>query len=128
MRKKGSKSKVYSSEFKIAVIEKMRKERLSYHEVMREFFPWMPDRNFRFIKTWERIYLEEGPEGLMKERRGRATKADNPKIGRPPKLGKAVEEDLIAEVQRLRMENEYLKKLHALALSKIKSENETKPE
>ena len=42
-------------------------------------------------------------EGLMKERRGRGSK------GRPPKLDTKVEEDLIAENQRLRMENEYLK-------------------
>ena len=31
-------------------------------------------------------------------------------------MDKQVEEDLIAEVQRLRMENEYLKKLRALVL------------
>ena len=54
--------------------------------------------------------LEEGPEGLYVERRGRGSK------GRPPKLEKKVEEDLIAEVQRLRAENDYLKKLNALVL------------
>jgi len=27
------------------------------------------------IRLWERIFLEEGAEGLMKERRGRACKA-----------------------------------------------------
>ena len=36
--------------------------------------------------------------------------------GRPKKLPKAVEEDLLAEVQRLRAENEYLKNLQALVL------------
>ena len=66
---------------------------------------------FRSIQRWERIYLEEGAEGLMKERRGRGSK------GRPPKLDTKVEEDLIAENQRLRMENEYLKKLSALVLA-----------
>ena len=54
---------------------------------------------------------EEGPEGLSVERRGRSSK------GRPPKhLPKQVEEDLLAEVQRLRAENDDLKNLQALVL------------
>jgi transposase len=44
------------------------------------------------------------------ERRGRGSK------GRPKQLPKAVEEDLLAEVQRLCAENEYLKNLQALVL------------
>ena len=56
-------------------------------------------------------------EGLMKERRGRAGAASGTKKGRPPKLDRKVEEDLIAENQRLRMEIEYLKKLSALVLA-----------
>ena len=35
-------------------------------------------------------------------------------------------EDLLEEVQRLRMENEYLKKLNALVQERIKRENEKK--
>ena len=69
------------------------------------------------IKRRERIFLEEGAEGLMKERRGRACKASGSNKGRPPKLDRKVEEDLIAENQRLRMEIEYLKKLSALVLA-----------
>ena len=61
----------------------------------------------KIIERWERIYLEEGSEGLAIERRGRSSK------GRPPKQ---VEEDLLAEVQRLRAENDYLKNLQALVL------------
>ena len=45
----------------------------------------------------------------MKERRGRACKASGSNKGRPSKLDRKVEEDLIAENQRLRMEIEYLK-------------------
>ena len=41
-------------------------------------------------------------------------------------LSKETEEDLIAENQRLRMENEYLKKLNALVQERIKRENKKK--
>ena len=52
----------------------------------------------------------------MKERRGKGS------TGRPPKLDKKVEEDLIAENQRLRMEIEYLKKLDALVRKREQNE------
>ena len=42
------------------------------------------------------------------------------------KLNKDIEEDLIAENQRLRMEKEYLKKLNALVQERIKRENKKK--
>ena len=61
------------------------------------------------LHRWERIFLEEGAEGLMKERRGRACSTSGTRKGRAPKLDKNIEEDLIAENQRLRMEIEYLK-------------------
>ena len=49
----------------------------------------------KIIERWKRIYLEEGPEGLAIERRGRSSK------GRPPKqLPKQVEEDLLADAKR----------------------------
>ena len=119
MRKKGSKNKVYGAEFKIGVIMDMREHHLSYHETVRKYELGNDKtggaRNM--LQRWERIYLEEGAEGLMKERRGRACAASGARKGRPPKLDKKVEEDLIAENQRLRMEIEYLKKLSALVLA-----------
>ena len=54
--------------------------------------------------------MEEGPEVLAVEGRGRRS------TGRPKKLTSKVEEDLLAEVQRLRAENAYLKNLQALVL------------
>ena len=117
MGKKGEKSKKYSPEFKISVIMDMRNNHLGYRETMRKYFPQLQEAGFKFVKKWERIYLEEGAEGLMKERRGRACKASGTRKGRPPKLDKKVEEDLIAENQRLRMEIDYLKKLSALVLA-----------
>ena len=96
----------YSGKFKQTVIEDIRKNHLSYSEAMQKY----GIGGKMSIQRWERIYLEEGPEGLCIERRGLGSK------GRPPKLDKQVEKDLIAEVQRLRAENDYLKKLNALVL------------
>ena len=118
MGKTGRKNKRYSTEFKMCVIMDMREHRLSYHETVRKHWGTKTHsedcKYIKIVKRWERIYLEEGAEGLMKERRG---KSCGSKQGRPPKLHKKVEEDLIAENQRLRMEIEYLKKLSALVLA-----------
>ena len=119
MAKKGQIFKKYSAEFKSSVILDMREHRMSYHETVRKY-KLGDDRQGGarlMLQRWERIYLEEGAEGLMKERRGRACKASGSNKGRPPKLNRKVEEDLIAENQRLRMEIEYLKKLSALVLA-----------
>ena len=109
MSKKGQNYKNYSSEFKISVIMDMREHKLSYSETVRKYN--LGELQFggarRMLQRWERIFLEEGAEGLMKERRGRACKASGTRKGRPPKLDKKVEEDLIAENQRLRMEIDY---------------------
>lgn len=116
MKKKGSKNKKYSAEFKISVIIDMREHHLGYCETARKYDIGDPKLGgaVHTIQGWERIFLEEGAEGLMKERRGRACKASGTRKGRPPKLDKKIEEDLIAENQRLRMEIDYLKKLSAL--------------
>lgn len=100
---KGVPNKRYTPEFKKLVVETMQKEKMSYRETARQF----EIRDVKRVAAWERIYLEEGPEGLAVERRGRK--------GRPPKqLPTEVEEDLLAEVQRLRAEVDYLKNLQAL--------------
>ena len=119
MAKKIAKQKNYSAEFKIRVIMDMREHHLGYCETARKYDLGDPKKGtcVHTLQRWERIYLEEGAEGLMKERRGRACKASGTNKGRPPKLDRKVEEDLIAENQRLRMEIEYLKKLSALVLA-----------
>ena len=118
MAKRGQNFRKYSAEFKISVILDMREHNLGYNETIRKYWDdGLVSNHFQQIKLWERIYLEEGAEGLMKERRGRACKATGTRKGRPPKLDRKVEEDLIAENQRLRMEIEYLKKLSALVLA-----------
>ena len=103
---KGIPNKRYTADFKKQVSETMMAEKMSYCETARRFEISSDTR----IKDWERVYLTEGPEGFSVERRGRESK------GRPKKLPTAVEEDLLAEVQRLRAENAYLKNLQALVL------------
>ena len=114
---KGVPNKRYTGEFKQRVIETMMKEKLSYCEAARQFEVGDDKR----VAAWERIYLEEGPAGLYIERRGRRSK------GRPPKkLKPEVEEDILAEVQRLRAENAYLKKLNALVAERVRQEKKRK--
>ena len=119
MSKKGQIQRKYSPEFKIRVIMDMREHHLGYCETARKYDLGDPKKGtcVHTLQRWERIFLEEGAEGLMKERRGRACKASGSNKGRPPKLDRKVEEDLIAENQRLRMEIEYIKKLSALVLA-----------
>jgi transposase-like protein len=119
---KGVPNKRYMGEFKQQVIEDMRDNNLGYNETMRKYEITAKEA----ISKWERIYLEEGPAGLYVERRGRGSKIGTPNIGRPRKMDKKVEEDLIAEVQRLRMENAYLKKLNALVQQREESEKKTR--
>ena len=119
---RGKINQKYTGEFKQKVVEHMRDNTLSYRETERIFE--IPSRNR--VQKWERIYLEEGAAGLYVERRGRGSSAEGIRKGRPPKLEKNVEEDLIAENQRLRMELDYLQKLNALVQQRQLQERKRK--
>ena len=110
----------YSGKFKQNVVEYMHNNHLSATEAAVHFN--LGSGNV--VSKWERIYYEEGPEGLLEERRGRKNMGKK----KPSKTKKNVNEneDLLAEVQRLRMENEYLKKLNALVLEREKSKQKNK--
>ena len=124
MKRKKEFNTKYSPELKISVILDMRNNHLGYRETARKYnLGNNVCQGKELARKWERIYLEEGEAGFYIERRGRTTKMDNSKKGRPRKkpLDKQVENDLIAENQRLkeeleylRAENEYIKKLSAL--------------
>lgn len=112
---RGVPNAIYTGEFKQTVIEDMRMNNLSQNETAAKY-----DVPRSRIQSWERIYLEEGSESLYMERRGRGS------TGRPMKLDKKVEGDLIAENQRLRAENDYLKKLNALVLERQNQEKKSR--
>ena len=108
----------YDGQFKQNVVEYMHNNHLSATETAIKFNLG----NHDVVGKWERIYYEEGPQALYKERRGRPREMSS----KPKKKKLDNEEDLIEEVQRLRMENEYLKKLNALVQERIKRENKKK--
>lgn len=111
----------YDGAFKLSVIEYMHENHLSLAQTAAKF--GIPQD--ATVGKWERIYYEEGPDALFRDKRGRPSKM-NPKSSKK-KMNKQTEEDLIAEVQRLRMENEYLKKLQALVQERIARENGKEP-
>ena len=110
----------YDGNFKQNIVEYMHKNHLSLFETCIKFNLGNPD----IVGKWERIYYEEGPKALYLERRGRSKKMNSKP--RKKKLSKETEKDLIAEIQQLRMENAYLKKLNALVQERIKRENPKK--
>lgn len=110
----------YSGEFKKNVIEYMHTNHLSATQTAIHF----RIANASRILKWECIYYEEGPQALYEERRGRSKNMNSK--SRKKKLSEQTEKDLIAEVQQLRMENEYLKKLNALVQERINRENKKK--
>lgn len=118
---KGKPNARYTGEFKQTVIEDMRKNAMSQHATSAKY--GVPRA---VIQLWERIYLTDGAEGLYLERRGRTSAGSGTQKGRPSKLPKTVEEDLIAENQRLRAENDYLKNLHALVSERTQREKSRK--
>ena len=112
----------YDGDFKVMVVEYMHSNHLSCRSTAAHF----GIKSHANVCKWERIYYEEGPEGLLKKKpRGRPPKGmEKSKTYLQKKdLSEETKEDLIAEVQRLRMENEYLKKLRALVQERIDREN-----
>ena len=112
MEKTRKKQRQYSVEFKLCAILDKLNNGLNYFETVRKHWNLSTtaeaNKYANRLKLWERKYFEEGLQGLMEERRGRAC---GPGKGRPGKKTRPPEEEnpLAAENRRLRMEIEYLK-------------------
>lgn len=115
------KAGTYSGDFKVNVVEYMRTNSMSIFRTAVHF--GIP--SYTTVRNWERIYWENGPEALYRDNRGRKRAVKKDKM-KEPELNKQSEKDLIAEIQRLRMENEYLKKLNALVQAKEESAKKIK--
>jgi len=108
----------YDGQFKLEVIQYMHANHISIRETTAKF--GIPTHTT--VARWERVYQEKGPAALLNETRGRSNMSEKRKKQKPT-LDKKAEEDLLAENQRLRMENAYLKKLNALVQGRIQREN-----
>ena len=112
----------YTGDFKVTVVEYMHNTGASTRQAAAHFN--IPSRTT--VSKWERIYYEQGKEALYIDNRGRPQKMKNKAKNTTKKEEINTNEDLLAEVQRLRMENAYLKKLNALIQEREKSEKQTK--
>ncbi len=105
---------IYSAEFKLTVLEHMRLNDLSQDQTAALF----DIRSPAHIGIWKRGYDQHGPEALTPRPKGRQRRMSDSlspkKINSPVDDALRSREDLLAEVNQLRMENAYLKKLGAL--------------
>ncbi|AVC49250.1 transposase [Rhizobium leguminosarum] len=116
----------YDAAFKLSVLQRMWKDGLSYRQTAALF----DIRNKGCLSDWERRYETGGIDALTSRRKGGPRSMSEPPIPREPQALQSDEaksrEELLSELNYLRMENDYLKKLEALtrkqpALKKRKS-------
>jgi transposase len=112
----------YSGSFKLQAIEYRWQNKLSYPQAAAV----LGISNDGLLYAWEKNYLEQGIEGLQDTRKGRPPKVPEPKSPKKNKKPLNREQELEAEITRLRMENAYLKKLNALVAEREKSEKKKK--
>jgi transposase len=114
----------YSAEFKLSVLQHMWDNELSYGQTGAAF----NIRNRGAVGTWERSYREGGIDALRPQPRRRPRQMPAPTTNPESSSDdeKRTREELLAEVNQLRMENAYLKKLRALVQAKQKATPPTK--
>ena len=116
-KEKTEKYRRYPGKFKEEVVKWMLANHASALSAAKKF--GIPNKRQPF--NWMKTYKEKGFPGLYEETRGRGSKKGKGS-GRPPSFKPKQEETLEQEVQRLRMENDYLKKLQALVRERKKRE------
>jgi transposase len=102
----------YRAEFKLSVLRHMWENRLSMTQTAARF----DIRRHATVGVWERAYREGGFDALLPPRKEQPKKMPAPttKPEVPPDDAKRSHKDLLKELNYLRAENAYLKKLEAL--------------
>lgn len=112
----------YSAQFKLDVLNYMIENGTSLLETAAIFIIATPST----LRFWKKQFETKGFDALQSKKNGRPSmkKETNKQPKQAPVEGSP--EALQAEINRLRMENEYLKKLNALVQAKEKSPKKTK--
>jgi transposase len=115
----------YDERFRLSVLQRMWRDELSYGQAAALF----GIRNERSIPLWERLYHEGGIDALVPRRRGRPPKMAPSNPSKPDKDAMSDErprEELLKEIEYLRAEVAYLKKLDALLKAKKRAAQKKK--
>jgi len=131
---KGCKLKSYSGDFKVSAVEEVLNDLMGLRETARKY-----GVTHKMIHTWMRLYLEKGKEYFYRDVTKHKDKlisviphTQNPDLTKPlkakhPKVDESsLPDEIQNELNKLRMENEYLKKLNALVRKKEKSRTRIK--
>jgi len=112
----------YSAKFKLDVLNYMIENGTSLSETAAIFHIATPST----LRLWKKQFETKGYDALQSRKKGRPSMKKDTK--KQPKQApvEGTPEALQAEINRLRMENEYLKKLNALVQAKEKSPKKTK--
>jgi transposase len=115
----------YNAEFRLSVLQHMWDRELSYGQVAAVF----NIRNAGCIGQWERCYHSGGLDALAPRKRGKPKNMPIPKDKIPESLPDPEEQthdELVAEVNQLRMEVAYLKKRRALIQAQQQQQTTTR--
>jgi transposase len=103
----------YDAQFRLSVLQHMWGNDLTYAQTAAVF----DIRSQGCLALWERCYHSGGIDALMPRKRGKPKKMPEskpPELPLPTDDASRTRDELLAEVNYLRMENAYLKKLRAL--------------
>jgi transposase len=106
-----SKNYFYSGFFKANVVRYMLENEVSANKTAARFNISCSGT----VRQWRRIYLEQGEDALKK-----GIEKEPVSVSKTWKMEKEERKELLAEIRRLQMENDYLKKLNALVQEKEK--------
>ncbi|WP_026713234.1 transposase [Flavobacterium daejeonense] len=106
----------YSSEFKLKVVTAIEKESLSLLRASVRFN--IPD--ISIVLKWKKDFANFGIKGLEPKQKGRPISMSDKRKKSKPNKPLTREEELLKENERLRCENELLKKLQALIQARRK--------
>lgn len=113
----------YSGDFKSSVVRYMHENHLSLFETALKF--GIP--NDSVVLAWDRLYESEGVSALFRDNRGKMKKPHKKKQQARAKPVKTTKDELVEELEFLRAENAYLKKLRALVEQRLSQENGNMP-